>query len=128
MGYVTHAFKKYEIVDLGWGSYEFKMSDYENGDYIYPSIVLEIEMFLRETLEIEDFELVPIFFEIDLEELSEIEIKSVTERLVEPKQCLDFVRKHDLVEKIKEFKPEALFTFEHLIRRWKNGFFVIETY
>ncbi|MGR9635313.1 hypothetical protein ACU82A_30485 [Bacillus cereus] len=63
-----------------------------------------------------------------MDDLTEVEIKEITERLVEPKRCLEFIKKHDILEKIKEHKPELLSTLEHLIKRWENGFFVIETY
>jgi len=128
MGYNVDCFKKFEIknkMDYS-GDFTFEMVDYENGDFIYPSSISEIyQLMERHGLE---FDLVPNLGEVYLESLSLREAKVIAKRMIKPEECLEFITKHSLLDKVEVEIPDCLITLQNIIKRWKDGFYVIRTY
>lgn len=135
MSYSIDCFKSYEIKNMMdySGNYELKMIDECDGDYIYPSILSKINIFL-ETYELQIlYNLVPYFGDGEwLEGLSQKEAENIAKRFTEPSKCISYIKDNKILEKIEEDKPNdyesMIFTLKNLITKWKEGYYVYEWY
>ncbi|MFF2532274.1 hypothetical protein ACFVS2_25530 [Brevibacillus sp. NPDC058079] len=128
MGYSVDCFKEFNIrnqMDYS-GAFTCHMVDYENGDYISPSSITKINKLMKSYGL--DFDLVPNLGEAYFENLSEEEAKRLQSRMVKPEECLEFANEHQLLNKVEETIPECLLTMQNLMKRWKDGYYVILTY
>lgn len=135
MGWDIHCFKDFRVKNMKdyTGNWEFEMIQYDNGDYIYPSTIGEIDDFLEKyNLERQWRGLVPPFYEISFEDISQSGAESIANQLTKPEQCLAFINENKIREKILNDRPEnyegMLFVLDNLIRKWSEGYYVIRTY
>ncbi|MDH6373756.1 hypothetical protein M2444_005599 [Paenibacillus sp. PastF-3] len=126
MGYSIECFKSFNVTEE-FGDYIFEKLGYEPGNYIYPSSLSKLyKLFSSQGIEV-DF--VPTFGEqYYFDCLTKEQTEYIITKLKEPTECLRIVEKKNLLQLVKNELPDCLLSFEHLIKRWESGFYVIETY
>ena len=132
MGSVIHCFKDYKVFNKSdySGEYDFQMIDERNGDYIYPSILWEIDDFLKTIGTPNAIQnIITILGEVFLEDLSKKEVEHITLQLIQPELALRYISENKIVESINKFKPNnyesMLFVLEHIIQYLKDGYYII---
>ncbi|OBZ15844.1 hypothetical protein A8L34_27740 [Bacillus sp. FJAT-27264] len=128
MGYSIDCFKSFKINENEvYGDYIFEQLEYENGDYIYPSVLSKIhELFSSHGIEVD---LVPFFGDgYFFDYLTKEQTEFIVSQLKKPNECLRIVEDHNLLQLVEKELPECLFSFEHLIKRWETGFYVIKVF
>lgn len=136
MGAIIQCFKGYEIVNKKEypDEYEFLMKEKKYGDFIYPSILWQIDEFLesigivhclRNMISIIDGE--PCFESITKHEAEYIEFT-----LNKPESCLKYIKENRIIERLIEEKPtnhdEMLFVLDHIVKYLSEGYYIIYYY